>query len=760
MLRRVVLWLSTVVAAALLPAAAVTLHYVRKWDAIVSERLRAHRWDLPSKIYANTKLIYPGIDLEAIGFFDRLRDLDYSRVTGAVSRPGTYCGDEHTDIVDIWLRDLPAIGGVTRTRRVRLRVADHRVIRIANLDDETKSLDAIELEPEVLGELYHGAWEERHIVTLMNVPPLLLKAIIDVEDQHFYTHHGIDLNGSVRALWVDLRSGHVVEGGSTLTQQLAKNFFLSDRRTLQRKLREALMALIIERHFTKREILENYINEIYFGQYGAEGVYGVWEAAQFYFGKTPEALSIGEMATLAGLIRAPNLYSPFRSPMRARRRRDHALRLMHERRDITDEQYAAALAAPLQVASIPAPAEHAPYFVDFVRQELSHAYPSEVLTTAGLRIFTTLDPHLQQLAEQSVQKGLADLERRYPHLQSDRPADQLEACLIAILPQTGEIKAMVGGRDYRLTQFNRCTQGRRQPGSVFKPFTYLAAFEQTRHTDHPILPTTRLEDEPFDWVFDHRVWSPADYENRYRGMVTVRQALEFSLNAATARLAQQVGLPAILDTARRMGISSPLPPYPSVVLGAAEVSPFEIAQAYAALADGGLRAEPLSIKEVLDRGALPVERQPVHVEQAIEPDTAYLVTHLLEGVIDYGTGHSARKLGFTRPAAGKTGTTNDYSDAWFVGFTPELLTVVWVGFDQHQPLYLTGAEAALPIWTDFMRQATAGTPRTTFVPPPNVALVRIDPLSGERATPACPGALREAFYSGDEPTQLECRAYQ
>jgi penicillin-binding protein 1B len=347
---------------------------------------------------------------------------------------------------------------------------------------------------------------------------------------------------------------------------------------------------------------------------------------------------------------------------------------------------------------------------------------------------------------------LADLEKRYPRLHADKPVDQLQACLIAIQPQTGAIKAMIGGRDYQSTQFNRCTQALRQPGSVFKPFTYLTAFEQTRHSDAPILPTTRLEDEPFEWAYDNQVWTPANYKKHYMGMVTVREALEFSLNAATARLAHEIGLEPILDMARRMGITSLLPPYPSVVLGAAEVSPLEVAQAFTVLANGGLRTVPLSIKKVFDRGGLPIERNPVQVEQVVSPETAYLVTHLMEGVIDHGTGRGARSRGFTRPAAGKTGTTNDYRDAWFVGFTPELLTVVWVGFDQKRPLDLAGAEAALPIWTTFMKQATAGLPVSSFVPPPGVTLVRIDPLSGGLASPHCPQTIEEAFYTEQEPT--------
>jgi penicillin-binding protein 1B len=750
--RRLAFGMLLIAAATTLAVVGVAFHYVRKWDTMVSERFRTHHWDFPSKIYSDSQLIYPGMDLKAVAFFDRLRDLDYQPVAGAVSRKGDYHVDERAETVDVYLHDLPVPGLETGTRRVRLHVSGNTLIRIADLDDDTKDLYAIELEPELLSGLYQGAWEERHLVTLDEVPPLLLRAIIDVEDQHFYEHHGIDLRGIARASWVNLRSGHTVQGGSTLTQQLMKNFFLTDERSIKRKLREALMALIVERRFTKQEILENYINEIYLGQKGAQGIYGVWEASRFYFASEPQQLSVAEMAMLASLIKAPNRYSPFRDAERAKQRRNYALSLMLKQGDITAEQYAAALAEPLRIAPLPNQVKDAPYFVDFVRQELAQAYPSDVLTTEGLRVYTALDMHLQHLAEQAVQNGVADLEKRYPRLHADKPTDQLQACLIAIQPPTGAIKAMMGGRDYRFTQFNRCTQALRQPGSVFKPFTYLTAFEQTRHADPHILPTTRIEDEPFDWAFDNQVWSPANYKKHYMGMVTVREALEFSLNAATARLAQQIGLPAILDTARRMGISSPLPPYPSVVLGAAEVTPFEIAQAFAALANSGLRAQPLSIKKVIDRGGLPIERKPVQVEQVVPPDTAYLVTHLMEGVLDYGTGRPARRRGFSRPAAGKTGTTNDYRDAWFVGFTPGLLAVVWVGFDQKRPLNLAGAEAALPIWTEFMKQATAGMPATDFVPPPGVSLVKIDPLSGQLATPACPETIEEAFYKGDEPT--------
>jgi len=751
MLRRIALGVLLLFVAAIVVAGAAVWFALRQWEPVVIEKFRTHRWSFPSKIYSDSFLIYTGMDLTAVGFFGRLRDLDYRPVEGEVTHKGEYRIAKNKAAVDIYLRGFsdPNAGGGGAL--LRLNLAGNVITRIEDLNSH-KELFTLELDPELISGLYEGIWEERHLVTLDQVSPMLLRGIIDVEDQRFYDHHGIDYAGILRALWVDLRNRRMEQGGSTLTQQLMKNFFLTDERSLKRKLSEALMAVIVERRFSKQEILANYINEIYLGQKGAQGIYGVWEASRFYFGKEPLDLSVAEVATLAGLIKAPNRYSPFRNPTASKHRRNYALMLMLKEGDITAEEYAAAIEEPLLTSPPANEVNEAPYFTDFVRQELSQTYPAEVLTTEGLHIHTALDMHLQRLAEQALRKGLAELEKRYQRLRADKPADQLQGCLIAIQPQTGAIKAMMGGRDYRGSQFNRCTQALRQPGSVFKPFTYLTAFEQSRHSAAPILPTTRITDEPFLWAYDNQMWTPANYKKRYLGEVTVREALELSLNAATARLAHEVGLPPIIEMARRFGITSPLPPYPSVVLGAAEVTPFEVAQTFTALANSGVRTTPLAIKKVLDRSNQPIERNPVQVEQVVPSDTAYLVTHLMEGVLDHGTAHAARRLGFKRPAAGKTGTTNDYCDAWFAGFTPDLLAVVWVGFDHKRPLRLAGAEAALPIWTEFMKAATAGLPPNPFTPPPGVVMARIDPASGMLATPHCPESLEEAFYRGSEPT--------
>src|SRR5581483_1806108 len=371
-----------------------------------------------------------------------------------------------------------------------------------------------------------------------------------------------------------------------------------------------------------------------------------------------------------------------------------------------------------------------------------------------------LDLRLQEHAYTAVQKGLKELETKYPRLRRSAPEEQLQACLIAVQPQTGAIRAMIGGRDYQASQFNRVTQAHRQLGSVFKPIVFLTALSREREKQEgKFLPSSRLSDTPFTWSYQGEAWSPGNYNNRYLGPVSLRRALELSLNAATARLAQEIGLDAIRQTAENVGFVSPLPQYPSMVLGSGEVTPFEVAVAFSALANQGIRVKPRPITMVSNQRGETLAQHGIEMEQVVSPEDAYMVTHLLEGVLDRGTGRAARERGFTHPAAGKTGTTNDYGDAWFVGYTPDLVTVVWVGFDQRQSLGLSGAQAALPIWTSFMKQVVAGQPRATFIPPPGVITVPIDPQTGLRATEQCPVVIEEAFYEGEEPRE-SCTLHQ
>jgi penicillin-binding protein 1B len=421
---------------------------------------------------------------------------------------------------------------------------------------------------------------------------------------------------------------------------------------------------------------------------------------------------------------------------------------------ITVEEADAARTEPLALRPFATDRTNAPYFVDTVRRQLAASYPPETLTAEGLRIFTSLDPELQAAAEDALRDGLAALEKAHPKLKREEPEEQLEGALVALHPATGEIKAMVGGRDYRITQFNRVTDALRQPGSVFKPVVYYAAFDPTFGEPH-FTPSTHVEDAAFSWTYDGRSWRPGNYRERYRGDVTVRQALEESLNAATARVAFTIGLPRVLAAAERLGFPGPLPAFPSIVLGGLETTPIAVAEVYAVLASQGQRTTPRAVTQVADADDRLIEGRPLAITSVVSPAACYLVTHILEGAIDHGTGAAARTLGFHQPAAGKTGTTNDYGDAWFAGYTPELVTIVWVGFDRRQGMGLTGAQAALPIWTTFMKRAAAGRPGRDFEVPDGVALATIDAGTGARATSGCPDTIVEAFLAEDVP-QATC----
>jgi len=726
--------------------------YVKQLEEVVSAKFEGRKWQFPSKIYSDTYLLYAGMNVRSEELWEKLRRLGYRESRNGPSSKGEYRFLKKESLLEIYLHDFVYPLETFKGTPVRISLQGTTVTRMDNLDSG-EELFSLELEPELVTGLYDRIWEERRLVNLSDVPPLLVRAILAIEDERFYNHRGIDPVAILRASWANLRSGGVVQGGSTLTQQLMKNFFLGDERTLQRKIKEVLMALVAERKYSKEEILENYLNKIYLGQKGAQGIFGVWEAAQFYFFKELPELTIGETALLAGLIKAPNRYSPYRSTEAATKRRNVVLGKMLEERLITRRQYEAALREVIQQRELVKVANDAPFYIDFLKRELAENYSHEVLTDEGLRIFTSLDLQLQRIAEKALVDGLKRLEESYPYLRKRGEEDHLEGAIAVIKPQTGEIKAMVGGRDYQKSQFNRVFQARRQPGSTFKPFTYLAALMYgSEEGGKKFTPVTSVDDSPFTWSYEGQEWTPRNYKEEYFGTVTFRTALEKSLNSATVRIAKEVGINKIRDVAYRLGIESSLPALPSMVLGGVEVTPLELARAFSTLANNGVRTQPLAVKQVMDQGGRVLEKRDIRVEKVITPQLAFMINHLMKGVLDRGTGNGARAQGFDRPAAGKTGTTNDLKDAWFVGYTPDLLAIVWVGFDNQSKLGLSGAQAALPIWTEFMKRATAGTPVNDFVPPPGIKMVDIDPMSGYRATPRCPQVIREAFFEGEEPS--------
>jgi membrane peptidoglycan carboxypeptidase len=532
-----------------------------------------------------------------------------------------------------------------------------------------------------------------------------------------------------------------------------KNFFLSSQRDWHRKITEALMAYITEKRYSKDEILELYLNDIYLGQHGQQGIYGVWEASQSYFSREPRDLTIGQMATIAGMIRSPNRFNPLRHAENAVMRRNEVLLAMVRDGYISRTAYVAAVSEPVNTLEPYSETNDAPYFTDYVKQELAERYPLSMLTGGGLRIFTTLDVHMGKQAEQALQHNLANLEDEHPALRRKEKNQQLESCLVAVEPQTGKIRAMVGGRDYHLSQFNRVTQSHRQPGSAFKPITYLAALQETFDGGHAqFLPTSHIDDEPFTWQSGMTTWTPKNYKDHYFGRVTLQFALEESLNSATLRLAHAIGLHRVMAMAGKLGFGG-LPHYPSVVLGGIAVEPMQLAAMYAILANEGREVRPYAVSAVVDGKGEVIEDHGLSAEELLPPEVGYSMVRMLERVIKHGTGAGVRKGGFLRPAAGKTGTTNDSVDAWFAGFTPNLLAVVWTGFDQKEALGLTGAEASLPAWTEFMKAATASRPDCEFPKPPETSLIEEADADDVAAEPA--DAVESAQAVDDPPPALD-----
>jgi len=720
-------------------------------DRQVRARFEGTQFRVPSRVYSAPDILYPGLDWKQFGLRDVLSRLGYREASSTRDLPpGQYVWERGR--VRVHLRAFEHPTRPEPARDVVLRLEGSTVVDIRELPSG-RSMGAALLEPEPLGAYYGPAREQRELVRLEELPRHVIDAVLAVEDQRFETHPGIDFRRVVGAMLANLRAGRVAQGGSTLTQQLVKNFFLTPERTFERKFREALMALVVEARYDKDEILQAYLNEIYLGQRGATAVHGIGEAAHLYFGKEASRLSVAEAGLIAAIIQSPNGISPYREPERATARRDLVLGLMREQGRIDAETLDRARAEPLRLAAVTPEPGDARYFLDLLRRQLDASYPSTQLTEEGLRIYSTLDRRLQRIAAVALREGLERIEKRRPELGSEDPARRLQGCLVAMRPQTGELLVLVGGRDYRVSQFDRCSQARRQTGSVFKPFVYVAALEP-RGGEPEVTLASFLEDEPLEISTPDGPWRPRNHDDAFHGRVPVREALEGSYNVATVRLALRVGVPRVVDVARRLGIESPLPAVPSLALGTAEMAPLEVARAYATLASGGIRPETQTVEDVVGPAGRVLERRELHFERVLDAGTAYLATSLLQGVATRGTAAGVRARGLTGPIAAKTGTTDEERDLWFVGFTPELVAVVWVGFDEPRSVGLSSSAGALPIWRRFVEEATGGRVRGAFPRPPRVERVEIEPATGALALAGCPERRTEYFLPGTLPTEV------
>jgi penicillin-binding protein 1B len=706
------------------------------------------RWDLPSRVYSDSTQILPGMRYTRAVLEPKLNHVGYREVKKRVENPGEYryAGDD----LEIYLNNFEYPDMEFHAMPVLVETDAGSVRAIKRVTDGI-TLRGVRLEPELITSIYDNEMEDRAPVKLESVPKVVVDAILATEDKGFYNHEGISIRGIMRAIWTDLRDKSLTAGGSTITQQLVKNLYLTHARTFQRKAQEVLMAVLLEMRYSKEEILEAYLNEIYLGQNGSVQIVGVEQASQVYFGKKVTYLTLSEAATLAGIIRSPNVLSPLKYPERAKPRRDTVLMLMRQQGKISQREYEETVAAPLAVTRFPRESRSAPFFVDLVLKQLRETYPETQLKTEGLRIFTTLDTIMQRSAESALDDGIGALTKKYKHIRNSQTP--LEGVVVTVQPGTGYVKALVGGRNYSKTQFNRAIQARRQPGSLFKPFVYLSAMDPARGRE-ALTASTVLDDSPISVQAGAAVWRPQNYDNRFHGRVTVREALAHSYNIPAVRAAINAGVPNVIKTANNIGVESRLQPYPSISLGSFEVTPLEIAFAYSVFANLGVKAEPVSILAVVTRDGKLLETRNAKMKRVAPASVCYVMNDILKDVFNYGTAGRARSLGFEHAYAGKTGTTNNYRDAWLIGYSPRILSLVWIGFDDGHSVRLAGGDACVPIWTKHMNRIDGLVADVDWRRPEDVTEREIDPLSGLLATPYCPNTRSESYVSGTEPESV------
>jgi len=737
----------------LLVVTGIGTYYWISFGRMIDLRLSGHIQQTTAKIYAAPMRISTGESLTVADMANHLQragysELDVSGTTGRYVLHGneieirpsseSYFGPKNQLVVDFK-------GG--------------EVQRIRSLDSGA-ALDSAEVEPELLTSLFDSSREKRRAISYNDIPKVLRDAVLSVEDRRFFEHPGFDPIRILGAAWADLRHGARVQGGSTISMQVARSFFFNTDRTVRRKVAETVVALELEHRFNKQQIFELYANEIYLGNRGSFAIHGFGEASLAYFNKDLREVNLQEAAFLAGIIHAPNRYSASeRRPDRAVEARDRALLAMTENGVITSEQAAGAKKSPLQIVGGGLEGSTAPYFVDMVKDHLLDRFSESDLLSQSFRVYTTLDPELQRAASDAVDLGAKNIDtqlaKRYARWKKEgQPAPQAQIAMVVLDPHSGEIKALIGGRDYGESQLNHVL-ARRQPGSAFKPFVYAAAFEGGVDGVKPIVtPATTVMDEPTTFDFDGKEYTPNNYGEKFHGQVTAREALTFSLNVATVKVAELVGYTRVTDMAHQFGLDPSIQPTPSVALGAYEMTPLEVATGYTILANEGVRTEPMFIRNVVNAQGESLEQNSIRSRRALDPRVAFLVTSMMEDVIDHGTGATVRSRGFNAPAAGKTGTSRD---GWFAGYTTNLLAIVWVGFDDNRDLGLSGANAPAPIWAEFMKRAVelpAYRDVKPFDMPEGVTKVTIDPESLALATPECPVTREEVYIHGTEPTEF------
>ncbi|RMG43401.1 MAG: PBP1A family penicillin-binding protein [Candidatus Dadabacteria bacterium] len=717
-------------------------------DTLLNERLNPARKTSRPAIYSDLTELPDGTFLEKKLFTAMLVRRGY-RPVSKVNTPGEFSVEDSTLL--IFTNPFIGADGLLRQgHKYRYSLVNGRIENLT-----APALKTIMLEPLVLARPGSPEITVKNIRPLNEIPESLKNAVISIEDQRFYSHFGLDLIGILRALYRNIRAGRIVEGGSTITQQLAKNLLFSPQRTITRKILEAVAALNLEQRYSKDKILELYLNEVYFGQEGVVAIHGVAEAARAFFDKDVSELTLSESALLAGLIRAPSLFSPRRHLKRALERRNLVLKKMLEQGYINSRQYRTAINSGVKIKAERTYRPIAPHFVRAVYRILQENYYVDADIATRLSIHTGLSPELQLCASEAVKSGGLKLIKRFPRLRKRNIEPEIS--LVAIEPFSGKIRAYVGSRDYSKSQFDHVIDAKRQIGSTIKPFLYLTALDGARNDYRAATPISILPDKPYSVTLPNgTTWQPENYDRKYRGNVTLRYALENSLNVPAAYVGQKVGVKNLAKTLRDFGFKEKILAVPALSLGALDTSLLELTAAYAALANGGIYVEPrffISASEPDGEVLLTSEI----VERRVEPENiVYVLTNILQGVIERGTGRTVRAFGYRGPAAGKTGTSSDKRDAWFVGFSPDLAAGVWVGYDDNSVLGVTGGGAAAPIWAEFMKCARDYKPAEEFLIPPGVVIADIDSKTGLLASNYCPRsrAVKEVFVAGTEPTEF------
>jgi len=729
-------------------------YFYIKYDRIIERRFRTPVFSNSAKIYALPRTVRTGEKLEARDIATELRRAGYLEKDGQSTLGSFHLLNDGIEIT-------PGPESYHSPEPAQITVKDGQVERITSKGTD---LSAYELEPQLVTALFDAEQRsKRELVKYNDIPPVMVQAVLAIEDRRFFEHSGINFVRTAEALWGDVLHQRREQGGSTLTQQLARGFFLSPEKTIKRKLTEMLIAEELEQKFSKQQIFEFYANWVPLGQRGSFAISGLAEASQSYFNKQLKDITLPEAALLAGLIQRPSYLSPYRHLERATERRNLVLESMVETHAITGEQADKAKATAVKLAPPNVEASDAPYFVDMVRDTLINKFNEQELNDQSYRIYTTLDPELQKAAAQAVETGIKLVDEQVNKLRTKRikvgkkyetkvePGPQAQVALIALDPHTGAVLALVGGRDYGWSQLNHAVS-KRPTGSIFKPFVYAAAVNTALDGSQSVLtPASTVTDAPSSFAYGDQIYEPRNYKEEYHGEVTLRYALAMSLNNATVKVAEEVGYDKVVDLAKSAGITS-VKPTPAMALGSYEASPLDMSGAYTAFANNGVRLSPMLLRSVRNAKGDVLANYKTDQRPVLDPRVSYVMTNMMEGVINNGLGYTAVRLrGFTLPAAGKTGSSHD---GWFAGYTSNLLCIVWVGYDDYSDLRLSGAMTAAPIWTEFMKKASALSQYADmreFTQPTGVVDVQLDKTTNRLATPTCPDDYVSAFVAGTEP---------